>query len=291
VSPASTPGKEGVLRCARLYESWGLRVELGQHVFAETGYLAGTDEQRLADINDALRDDGVRAIFATTGGKGSYRIADRLDFAAAARNPKFLIGFSDITALHLALLRGSGLAGIHGPLSSWSEEFIGPESVESLRRSLMTGADIVLRADPLESTTALTTRGKAAGRLIGGNLDTLAMCAGWALPSLDGAILLIEGVAGSGLGQVDRQLTMLANAGHLRGIGGVAVGQFTRFEPHGDWTIIDVLRGHLNRWDVPILGGLPVGHGKNPRTVPIGTTAELDADAGTLRVSPAARPA
>jgi len=111
VSPASTPGREGVLRCARLYESWGLRVELGQHVFAETGYLAGTDEQRLADINDALRDDGVRAIFATTGGKGSYRIADKLDFAAAARNPKLLIGFSDITALHLALLRGSRLAG------------------------------------------------------------------------------------------------------------------------------------------------------------------------------------
>jgi muramoyltetrapeptide carboxypeptidase len=167
-----------------------LQVELGHHVFSETGYLAGTDEQRLADINDALRDEGVRAIFATTGGKGSYRIADKLDFAAAARNPKPLIGFSDITALHLALLRESRLAGVHGPLSSWSEEFIGPESVESLRSSLMTDADIVLRSDPVESTSALTTRGKAVGPLIGGNLDMLAICAGWALPSLDGAILL-----------------------------------------------------------------------------------------------------
>ena len=228
---------------------------------------------------------------ATTGGKGSYRIADKLDFAAAARNPKFLIGFSDITALHLALLRGSGLAGVHGPLSSWSEEYIGPESVESLRRSLMTEADIILRSDPVESTSALTTRGKAAGPLIGGNLDTLAICAGWALPSLDGAILLIESVVGSGLGQIDRQLTMLANAGHLRGIRAVAVGQFTGFNPHGDFTVIDLLRDHLKRWDVPILGGLPVGHGKNPRTVPIGTAAELDADAGTLCVSPSARPA
>jgi muramoyltetrapeptide carboxypeptidase len=291
VSPASTPGREGVLRCAKLYESWGLRVELGRHVFAETGYLAGTDAQRLADVNDALRDEGVRAVFATTGGKGSYRIADKLDFAAAARNPKFLIGFSDITALHLALLRACCLAGVHGPLSSWSDEFIGPESVESLRRSLMTAADIVLRSDPIESTSALTTRGNARGPLIGGNLDTLAMCAGWALPSLDGAILLIEGMAGSGLGQVDRQLTMLANAGQLRGMSGVAVGQFTRFEPHGEWTIIDVLRDHLSRWDVPILGGLPIGHGKNPRTVPVGTMAELDAGAGTLCVSPAARPA
>lgn len=288
VSPASTPGKEGVLRCARLYESWGLQVELGHHVFSETGYLAGTDEQRLADINDALRDEGVRAIFATTGGKGSYRIADKLDFAAAARNPKPLIGFSDITALHLALLRESRLAGVHGPLSSWREEFIGPESVESLRSSLMTDADIVLRSDPVESTSALTTRGKAVGPLIGGNLDMLAICAGWALPSLDGAILLVE-AAGPWLGEIDRQLTMLGNAGHLRGIKGVAVGQFTRFEPHGNWTIIDVLRDHLNRWDVPILGGLPIGHGKNPQTVPIGTKAVLDADSGTLCVSSAAR--
>jgi muramoyltetrapeptide carboxypeptidase len=116
----------------------------------------------------------------------------------------------------------------------------------------------------------------------------LAICAGWALPSLDGAILLVE-AAGPWLGEIDRQLTMLGNAGHLRGIKGVAVGQFTRFEPHGNWTIIDVLRDHLNRWDVPILGGLPIGHGKSPQTVPIGTKAVLDADSGTLCVSSAAR--
>ena len=289
VSPASTPWKEGVLRCQKLYEDWGLHVELGHHVFSEAGYLAGSDEQRLADFNDALRDEGVRAIFATTGGKGSYRIANKLDFAAAARDPKLVIGFSDITALHLSLLRECGMVGVHGPLSSWSDDFIGPESVEALRRSLMTDADIVLRSDPIESTSALTTRGEALGPLIGGNLDTLAICAGWSLPNLNGAILLIE-ANGMGLGQVDRQLTMLANAGHLRGISGVAVGQFTRFEPHGNWTIIDLLRDHLERWNVPILGGLRIGHGKNPLTVPIGANAALDADSGTLRVSPSVHP-
>jgi muramoyltetrapeptide carboxypeptidase len=84
---------------------------------------------------------------------------------------------------------------------------------------------------------------------------------------------------------------MLAQAGHLRGISGIAVGQFTRFEPHNDWTIIDVLRDHLTRSDIPVLGGLPIGHGKNPRTVPIGTKAVLDADLGALCVSPGARPA
>src|SRR5436305_13470490 len=82
VSPASTPSKEGVRRCAEIFASWGLCVEFGAHVFSEFGYLAGTDEERLADLNEALRDPGVRAIFATRGGKGSYRIADRLDFGA-----------------------------------------------------------------------------------------------------------------------------------------------------------------------------------------------------------------
>jgi muramoyltetrapeptide carboxypeptidase len=93
-----------------------------------------------------------------------------------------------------------------------------------------------------------------------------------------------------GLGHVDRQFTMLANAGHLKGLQGVAVGQFTNFGTQSDWTIIDVLRDRLSRYDVPILGGLPFGHGKNPRTIPIGTIAALDAERGTLNVLTGARP-
>ena len=284
VSPASTPCEEGVGRCVHIFETWGLRVELGQHVFSRFGYLAGTDEERLADLNDALRDEGVRAVFASRGGKGSYRIANRLDFAAAARNPKFVVGFSDVTAIHLALYNVCRLVGIHGPLSSWSSEIIGPESVKALRLALMTDDAIVVHADPSESTFSLTTHGRAVGRLIGGNLDTLAICAGWALPRLEGCILLIEAVE-QGFGHVDRQLTMLANAGHLRGLQGVAVGQFTKFGTHeSGWTIIDVLRHHLCLYGVPILGGLPIGHGTNPRTLPIGATVVLDADVATLQV-------
>jgi muramoyltetrapeptide carboxypeptidase len=121
-----------------------LRVELGKYVFSKVGYLAGTDEERLADMNEALRDVGVRAIFATRGGKGSYRIADRLDFRAAAANPKLVVGFSDVTALHLALYRACRLVGVHGPLSSWSAEFIGPDSVDALRSALTTTDPIVV---------------------------------------------------------------------------------------------------------------------------------------------------
>ena len=104
VSPASTPEREQVARSAEPLTTWGLTVEIGRHVFDRFGhYLAGRNEDRLADLNDALRDPGVRAILATRGGKGAYRIASGLDFAAARRDPKPLVGFSDVTILHLVL--------------------------------------------------------------------------------------------------------------------------------------------------------------------------------------------
>jgi muramoyltetrapeptide carboxypeptidase len=261
-------------------------LQLGEHVFSQVDYLAGTDEERLADVNEALRDEGVRAIFATRGGRGSYRIADRLDFRAAATNPKFVVGFSDITALHLALFRACLLVGIHGAISSWNSTTINQESVDGLRRALMTTDPIVVQSDLSESTASLTTRGQAVGRLIGGNLDTLSICAGWALPSLEDCILVIEAI-GVGLGQVDRQLTMLTKAGHLRGIQGVAVGQFTDFDAVvNGWSILDVLRDHFRHMNVPILGGLPIGHGVNARTIPTATRAVLDAETGTLEMAP-----
>jgi len=120
----------------RLLESWGLKVEVGAHVFDRWGhFLAGSDEDRLADINDALADTGVRAIFATTGGKGAYRIAHALDFAAATRDPKPLIGYSDITILHLALWQHSCLAGFHGPYVGWDTEYYGDDAAHHLRRA------------------------------------------------------------------------------------------------------------------------------------------------------------
>ena len=111
----------------------------------------------------------------------------------------------------------------------------------------------------------------------------VAAGAGWALPDLHGAILFIEAVD-LYLGQVDRQLTMLRKAGHLDGLKGVAVGQFTKFKPSKGVTIVGLLRDHLSRLNVPILGGLPLGHGDRPATVPLGATATLDAAAGTLVV-------
>lgn len=206
VSPASPPSREWACHCAKVLESWGLDVEFGAHVFREVAWLAGTDEERLADFNAALRDPSVRALFTAAGGKGSCRIADRLDFAAARSDPKFLVGISDITALQLSLWKHCRLVSVHGSFVPDGQDS------ETLRKAMMTSEGICLHSRLDEPTSALTTEGTARGRLIGGNLLPMSAVAGWALPSLRGAILLIE-AGKTGPGAMDSQLTTLRKAG------------------------------------------------------------------------------
>lgn len=292
VSPASTPRRDAVDRSVAELRRWGLRPEVGVHAFDEHAYLAGSDEDRLADLNGALRDPGIRAVFATRGGKGAYRIADGIDFDALRGDPKPLVGFSDITVLMLAVARHAGVAPVHGPMVSWDEDHIGRAAIGRLRAALMTTGPVVVDADATEPTGELTTSGRATGPLLGGNQDSVATAAGWALPPLDGAIVLLEAF-NLRLGHIDRQLTMLRKAGHLAGVSAVAVGQYTQCGREPDepetWSHLTVLRDHLSALDVPILGGLPIGHGRNPHTIPLDTIATLDADAGTLHVDPAVR--
>ncbi|MEV4012205.1 LD-carboxypeptidase [Nonomuraea angiospora] len=295
VSPASPPNPDLVAVGVELLTSWGLRVELGEHVFDQWGYMAGRDEERVADLNDAFRDPGVRAVFATRGGKGAYRIVDDLDFDALARDPKPVIGFSDITHLHLAVWRHCRLAGLHGPFVNWNASATGPASAEALRRALMTADPVTVHRDPSEVTAQVGVAGTATGPLIGGNMSAVRTQAGAGLPSLEGAILFLEDNRGTGLGEVDRSLTQLSRSGALDGVRGIALGQFLGFEQDegdptlGGWGVVDVLRDRLYRLGVPILGGVPAGHGNNPPTIPIGTEATIDTAAGTLTVQAAVR--
>lgn len=286
VSPASTPDEESVVRSIQLLENLGLRVDLGRHIFDKYGYLAGRDEYRLADLNGALNDPAVRAVIATRGGKGAYRIADSLDFQAMRADPKLLIGFSEVTILHLALWHYACVPGIHG--ACWDVEQFGEASAQSFQRAILTTEPVIIRSASDEATSALTTRGQVRGTLLGGNLDMIAAAAGWVLPNLKGAILLIEDVE-KGLGHIDRHLTRLLKAGYLNGILGIAVGQFMGFKESCGWNVADVLRDRLAPLGVPMLGGLPLGHGPNAIALPIGTEAILDADHGTLTVEPATR--
>jgi muramoyltetrapeptide carboxypeptidase len=219
VSPASRPEPERVRRGAQILASWGLEVEISSHAFDSFGhYLAGRDEDRLADLNDALRDPAVRAIVATTGGKGAYRIASGLDFAAARRDPKPLVGFSDITILHLALWQRCRLVGFHGPHAGW-QDWYGSQAADSLRRALMQPEVLTVHRDPDVLTAKVLVEGRATGVLMGGNLDTIGRSVGWACPSFDGAVLLIEDVD-KYIGAIDRTLTQLLEAGCLEGLRG-----------------------------------------------------------------------
>lgn len=148
---------------------------------------------------------------------------------------------------------------------------------------LMETGTIVFTPDKDEVSAKLTTSGRVSGRLIGGNLETLATMCGWGLPSFEGAILLVESVDGM-LGLTDRTLTLLTRSGALDGLAGIAVGQFTLSSREKAEAIIDVVGDHFHPLGIPILGGLPFGHGKGALTTPIGTMAVLDADARTLTV-------
>jgi len=295
VSPASPVDKAWVEGGARVLQKMGLKVEYGAHVYdvhPTIDYLAGKDEDRLADINNALRDPGIKAIVATRGGKGAYRIADGLDFEAARKHPKLLIGFSEITILHMALLEHGIGGGIHG--AAWGAKQFGEETAASFVKVVTSTESITIHSTKNEHTHTLTTHGKAEGVLIGGNQDSIATGVGWALPNFDKAILLIEAV-NLRLGHIDRQLTMLIKSGVIKKVVGIAIGQYidcgAATDPTTDvnCTEIDILRDRFGLLGVPILGGLPIGHGKNPIALPIGTQAILDADAGTLTVAPGIR--
>jgi muramoyltetrapeptide carboxypeptidase len=290
VSPASTPGRGEVAQGVELLRSWGLVVELGEHVFDQVGhYLAGTDEDRLADINDAFRDRGVRAVLTTRGGKGSYRIANAIDFEAVRRDPKPLVGFSDITFLHQALYHHCGIATLHGPHIGWSEQFMGPFPADSLRGAMMTTGPVTLHQQPGEASAPLTTGGRATGTLLGGNLRGVGQSVGWG-PSYNGAILALEAIDLMP-GEIDGTLTQLLNSGVLEGVRGVAIGQFVRSAAPapGKWSFLDILGDRLGTLGVPLLGGLSFGHGPAPVTVPLGTTASLDAEAGALTIEAGVR--
>jgi muramoyltetrapeptide carboxypeptidase len=289
VSPASYPTAQWVAKSAEILRGWGLQVEIGDHALDRWGFMAGRDADRLSDLNDAFRDPGVRAIITTRGGAGAYRIADGIDADAVRADPKPVVGFSDITNLHLALWRRCRLVSIHGCLA-------GDHATTSLRRLLMTTQPITVHRDPRALSAAVEVQGRATGFLMGGSLGALIGAIGAGMPSLDGAILCVEGAHNAGeVTGLDRSLYHLVRSGALQGICGIAIGDLagldaTIAEPvPWRWSAVQVLRHRLGALGVPILGGLPFGHLPDQVCLPLGTTATIDTTTGALTVSPAVR--
>ncbi|AVT33554.1 LD-carboxypeptidase [Plantactinospora sp. BC1] len=289
VSPSGPTRPERVARGMELLTGWGLRPVLAPNAYARRGYLAGDDALRAADLNAAFADPAVRGVLCTRGGYGAQRVVDAIDMSAVRRDPKVVAGFSDITALQLALWRGARLATVHGPGAAWLDERTPPVSAESLRTALMCPEPVVVHRLPTEETAAVLAPGTATGPLLGGNLCLLTHSLGTPdMPDLTGAILLVEDV-GEPPYKVDRMLTHLRRSGALAGVAGVAVGQFTDCADGWAVGVAEVLAERLGDLGVPVLGGLPIGHGVGQLTVPVGVPATMDADAGTLTVTSAVR--
>jgi muramoyltetrapeptide carboxypeptidase len=291
-APGGPSTATAVGRGIAILESWGLRVELTEHALGTFGYLSAPDADRLADLNYALAHPEAKALMTVRGGYGTTRIIDDADIEALEDHPKLVIGYSDITALHFAIAERTRIPSLHSPMMAWSSNNTA-ETAESLRKAVMTTDPIVLKQDETVSTHEVVISGKATGKLLGGNLSLMAAEpdeSNW--PDLDGAILLIEEVDEARY-RVDNMLTRIVRAGHFDNLAGIAVGQFEpdpddEFTP-GEWTMNEVLMDRLGGLGVPILGGLKVGHGLDPRVVPLGTEAVLDTGAGTLTVQPAVK--
>lgn len=272
----------------------GLVPRPASNVMSRYGYLAGRDEDRAAHLNAMFADPEVRAIFAVRGGWGSARILPHLDWDVIRANPKLLIGFSDITALHLALAARTDCPSIHGPnaSSAW-----GRVSWDSFRR-LAFEAETPTWSIPAGTEDRLAQRtervrifrpGRASGPLIGGNLTVLTALVGtpW-LPSFDGAILFLEETEEAQY-RIDRMMTQLALAGILGRVAGVVFGQCTdcvarNSSSIGGFTVSEVLAQHLAPLGVPAFQGAMFGHVADQFSIPVGIRAEIDATAGTIRM-------
>jgi muramoyltetrapeptide carboxypeptidase len=295
VAPSAAPNEPERIRFAiDTLESLGFKVKPGAHLFERDGYLAGSDAARAADLNAMFADDGVDAIWCVRGGYGASRILPLLDYALMQRKPKALIGYSDITALHMAIHRHAGLVTFHGPVAFRA---LTPYSLGELKRVLWAAETPVRLGGPppferaegrvdWENRVARLVAGTARGRLLGGNLCLMShLCGTPYLPDLRGAILFLEDVE-EAYYRIDRMLTQLWLSGALAGVAGVAFGKFTNCDPSAFFVqnrpLEDILAERCRALGVPAVAGIMVGHVEDQTTLPVGCLAELDADAGTL---------
>jgi len=301
VAPASATFQNLDVTIAReSLEALGLKVRVGEHVLARHGYLAGADKNRAADINAFFADDTVRAVLPIRGGWGSSRVLPHLDYERIRRNPKVVVGYSDITALHLAIQAKTGLVTFHGPngLGRWDSW-----SLDYFKRVLFEGEAVTMEnPQELSDRNALVQTenrvqtikaGTARGRLLGGNLTVLTAILGSPyVPSFDGAILFLEDV-GEDLYRIDRMFTQLKLAGVLDRLRGFVFGTCAECGPgegFASLTLEEILADHIAPLNIPSWFGAMIGHQTPQWTVPIGVEVEIDAATGTLRLmAPAVR--
>lgn len=264
--------------------AFGWEPIVGEHARSRHLYFAGADEERLADLNHALHDNSVDAVWCLRGGYGAMRLLEGVDYDALRRRPKAVIGYSDITALHCAIATRANLASIHGPTARAK---LTPFSERSLRAAALRDGE------PCGDATGARTivGGRARGHLLGGNLTLLCALHGTPFePNYEGAILVLEDVNEAAY-RIERMLLQLRLSGALQQCAAIAFGSFTNTKETedktlgGTRTVAEVLDEAARAAGVPAICGVPVGHITDQWSLPLGAIAELDADEQRLTVT------
>jgi muramoyltetrapeptide carboxypeptidase len=279
IAPSSPVEQSEISEGLRLLASFPLQVREGRHLFDRQRYLAGSDRDRVSDLNEMFSDPEVDAVFCARGGYGSARLLQEIDFSVIRNNPKIFIGFSDLTALLIALYKECGLVTIHGPTI---KNLPYKKNWEHLSQLITTSRRLQV---PFHQKGVIR-EGKARGTLVGGNLATLCSLLDTPyLPSLEGTILFVE-EKGEFPYRLDRMLTQLLLSGRLEGLAGLVIGQMVDCGKEEE--VRSLLNERLGGLAIPIVTGLPFGHGDETISLPIGLPALLDTERKVLKIEEAA---
>lgn len=284
VAPAGPPNARLLRQGARWLERRGYLVEMGDGARSPQGYLAAPDRDRLRDLNRMLRRPEIAAIWFARGGYGSARLLEGIDFAAARKQPKRWIGYSDVTALQIALLRSTGIVSFYGPMVVELGQQPASFHLASLERALDGGPYPLLRFSPGK----VVRPGRGAGQLVGGCLSLLCSLLGTPFePDLDGKILFWEEV-GEEPFRLDRYLFQLRLAGKFRRLRGMLVGRLVDCEPRNRRRALpvrEILSDVSEGCRFPVVLGLPFGHARGRWTLPVGYRAAIDTGRGAVRIT------
>lgn len=290
MSPAGFIREEEILPAIERLLDWGFEVRVGDSIGRRDATFGGTDEERAADLQAMLDAPDIKAILCARGGYGVGRILESLNYTRFRKHPKWVIGFSDITALHLDLIAQCGVASLHSKMcNSFPDDWtladpVAQSTILSIRDAL-TGSFMNYDAPP----HPMNRRGKAAGQLIGGNLSVIQHCMGTpSEPDTRGRILFLEDV-GEYRYSIDRMLTNLQRAGKFRHLSGLIVGGFTRLktESPGDEfgrEVVDMILEKVEGTTYPVCFDFPVGHQRNNFALKCGVRHTLNVDPLNVRL-------